>query len=221
MRNVTFTSAWAGFSTIHLIDEKRKAQPFQMENFVTGVRGGEGAGGARRRRSRREPTKGARREEQAIDRKTSDRLAVRPSQLDRQAGPDVGEEVWRRRRRQRPWRSPRKRRRVSETLSGTDAPPPLDPARAFGRWPRSSPCPAPLARATLADPCLLFLVFQKLTFFFFPTSLLALRSKMKHLAHKQCDGAIRDFVQCSKEAGILVVIKCREHNKRMNECVSD
>ncbi|WZN67150.1 cytochrome c oxidase biogenesis protein Cmc1 [Chloropicon roscoffensis] len=49
----------------------------------------------------------------------------------------------------------------------------------------------------------------------------ALRSKMKHLAHKQCDGAIRDFVQCSKEAGILVVIKCREHNKRMNECVSD
>ena len=110
--------------------------------------------------------KGARREDQAIDRKTSDRLAVRPSQLDRQAGPDVGEEVWRRRR---PWRSPRKRRRVSETLSGRDRcpPPPLDPARAFGRWPRSSPCPAPLARATLADPCLLFLVFQKLTFFFF------------------------------------------------------
>ena len=164
--------------------------------------------------------KGARREDQAIDRKTSDRLAVRPSQLDRQAGPDVGEEVWRRRR---PWRSPRKRRRVSETLSGRDRmpPPPPDPARAFGRWPRSSPCPAPLARATLADPCLLFLVFQKLTFFFLPTSLLALRSKMKHLAHKQCDGAIRDFVQCSKEAGILVVIKCREHNKRMNECVSD
>ena len=51
--------------------------------------------------------------------------------------------------------------------------------------------------------------------------MLALRSKMKHLAHKQCDGAIRDFVECSKEAGILVVIKCREHNKRMNECVSD
>ena len=110
--------------------------------------------------------KGARREDQAIDRKTSDRLAVRPRQVDRQAGPDVGEEVWRRRR---PWRSPRKRRRVSETLSGRDRcpPPPLDPARAFGRWPRSSPCPAPLARATLADPCLLFLVFQKTYFFFF------------------------------------------------------
>ena len=77
--------------------------------------------------------KGARREEQAIDRKTSDRLAVRASQLDRQAGPDVGEEVWRRRR---PWRSPRKRRRVSETLSGRDrCPPPLDPARAFGGGP--------------------------------------------------------------------------------------
>ena len=104
-------------------------------------------------------------------------------------------------------------------------PPPLDPARAFGRWPRSSPRPAPLARATLADPCLLFLVFpnvsKNLLFFFPSSSLLALRSKMKHLAHKQCDGAIRDFVQCSKEAGILVVIKCREHNKRMNECVSD
>ena len=200
MRNNTFTSALAGFSTIHLIDEKRKAQPFQMENFVTGVRGGEGAGGARRRRSRREPTKGARREEQAIDRKTSDRLAVRPSQLDRQAGPDVGEEVWRRRRRQRPWRSPRKRRRVSETLSGTDAPPP----------PRLRP---------LAPPWLTFASWFSKNFFF--CSLLALRSKMKHLAHKQCDGAIRDFVQCSKEAGILVVIKCREHNKRMNECVSD
>ena len=31
----------------------------------------------------------ARREEQAIDRKTSDRLAVRARQVDRQAGPDV------------------------------------------------------------------------------------------------------------------------------------
>lgn len=29
MRNVTFTRALAGFTTIHLIDEKRKAQPFQ------------------------------------------------------------------------------------------------------------------------------------------------------------------------------------------------
>ena len=119
MRNVTFTSASAGFTTIHLIDEKRKAQPFQMENFVTG--GGEVTlvlDVDDRGRSR---PKGARREEQAIDRKTSDRLAVRARQLDRQAGPDVGEEVWRRRR---PWRSPRKRRRVSETLSGTDAPPP-------------------------------------------------------------------------------------------------
>ena len=108
---------------------------------------------------------------------------------------------------------------------GTDASPPPRSRPRLRRWTRSSPCPAPLARATLADPCLLFLVFQtfpKTYFFFFPSSsLLALRSKMKHLAHKQCDGAIRDFVQCSKEAGILVVIKCREHNKRMNECVSD
>ena len=40
-------------------------------------------------------------------------------------------------------------------------------APALRRWTRSSLRPAPLARATLADPCLLFLVFQKLTFFFF------------------------------------------------------
>ena len=81
--------------------------------------------------------KGARREEQAIDRKTSDRLAVRPSQLDRQAGPDVGEEVWRRRR---PWRSPRKRRRVSETLSGRDrCPPPPHPARSRPRLRKVAP----------------------------------------------------------------------------------
>ena len=104
-------------------------------------------------------------------------------------------------------------------------PPPLDPARAFGDGPdRHHARPRSLAPPWLTPACCswFFQTFPKTYFFFLPSSsLLALRSKMKHLAHKQCDGAIRDFVQCSKEAGILVVIKCREHNKRMNECVSD
>ena len=84
MRNVTFTSASAGFTTIHLIDEKRKAQPFQMETFVTGVRGG-GDAGARRRRSRQEPTKG-RAAGGASDRSQDERSPCRETQSAGQAG---------------------------------------------------------------------------------------------------------------------------------------
>ena len=104
---------------------------------------------------------------------------------------------------------------------GTDAPPPpsIPPAPSEGGPDRHHARLRSLAPPWLTPACCSW--FSKNLLFFFPTSLLALRSKMKHLAHKQCDGAIRDFVQCSKEAGILVVIKCREHNKRMNECVSD
>ena len=105
---------------------------------------------------------------------------------------------------------------------GTECPPPpsIPPAPSEGGPDRHHARLRSLAPPWLTPACCSW--FSKnLLFFFLPTSLLALRSKMKHLAHKQCDGAIRDFVQCSKEAGILVVIKCREHNKRMNECVSD
>ena len=109
---------------------------------------------------------GARREEQAIDRKTSDRLAVRPRQVDRQAGPDVGEEVWRRRR---PWRSPRKRRRVSETLSGRDRcppPPSIPPAPSEGGPDRHHARLRSLAPPWLTPACCSWFS-KKLTFFFF------------------------------------------------------
>ncbi|QDZ26031.1 putative cytochrome c oxidase biogenesis protein [Chloropicon primus] len=48
----------------------------------------------------------------------------------------------------------------------------------------------------------------------------ALRSKMKEIARQNCDGVIRDFVECSKETGIAVMWSCREHLKLMNACVS-
>mmetsp|Transcript_9256 Transcript_9256/g.18539 ORF Transcript_9256/g.18539 Transcript_9256/m.18539 type:complete len:98 (-) Transcript_9256:90-383(-) len=49
----------------------------------------------------------------------------------------------------------------------------------------------------------------------------ALRSKMKHIAHKSCDGAIRAFVDCSKRHNLGVVWMCRGENAQMNECVRD
>ena len=36
---------------------------------------------------------------------------------------------------------------------------------------------------------------------------------------KQCDPAIRAFVECSKREGLLVVFRCREQNKAMNACL--
>lgn len=39
-------------------------------------------------------------------------------------------------------------------------------------------------------------------------------------ARANCDAAIKEFVECSKEHGMLVVIKCRSSNKAMNQCLS-
>jgi len=47
----------------------------------------------------------------------------------------------------------------------------------------------------------------------------ALRSKMKTLATKACDPAVRKFVECSKQHNLSVVWKCRSLNREMNDCV--
>ena len=46
----------------------------------------------------------------------------------------------------------------------------------------------------------------------------ALRSKMKQIATKNCDEKVKDFVQCSKDSGLMVIWSCREQNRVMNEC---
>ena len=48
----------------------------------------------------------------------------------------------------------------------------------------------------------------------------ALRSKMKHLAHKMCKKNIEDFVACSRKFNLAVVLACREENRQMNECTN-
>ncbi len=40
------------------------------------------------------------------------------------------------------------------------------------------------------------------------------------MALDQCKPKIEEFVKCSKESGLLVVFKCRDHNKAMNECLN-
>ena len=47
-----------------------------------------------------------------------------------------------------------------------------------------------------------------------------LREELHEIALAKCDSVIREFVDCSKEAGILVVFKCREQNKGMNACLT-
>jgi len=36
-----------------------------------------------------------------------------------------------------------------------------------------------------------------------------------------CDDKVRAFVDCSKENGLMVIFRCREENKIMNECVQN
>lgn len=47
-----------------------------------------------------------------------------------------------------------------------------------------------------------------------------LRKELNDIALQQCQEKVKDFVECSKASGLLVVFQCREKNKVMNACLS-
>mmetsp|Transcript_14412 Transcript_14412/g.40957 ORF Transcript_14412/g.40957 Transcript_14412/m.40957 type:complete len:114 (-) Transcript_14412:70-411(-) len=47
-----------------------------------------------------------------------------------------------------------------------------------------------------------------------------LKREFKELAMEKCDLQIRAFADCGKEEGIMVVFRCREFSKAVNECMA-
>ena len=48
-----------------------------------------------------------------------------------------------------------------------------------------------------------------------------MRREFKEEAIKKCDGHLKAFGQCAQDNGLLVVFKCRELNKKINECMME
>lgn len=46
-----------------------------------------------------------------------------------------------------------------------------------------------------------------------------LEEELKQIALRECDQKVKDFVECSKTAGLLVTFKCRSGLNEMNECL--
>jgi len=40
-------------------------------------------------------------------------------------------------------------------------------------------------------------------------------------ARAKCTDKIQDYVNCARDNGLMVVFKCRQHNKDMNACVAE
>lgn len=48
-----------------------------------------------------------------------------------------------------------------------------------------------------------------------------MKREFKEEAIKKCDVHLKNFGQCAQESGLLVVFKCRELNKKINECMAE
>lgn len=46
-----------------------------------------------------------------------------------------------------------------------------------------------------------------------------MRQELNDIAIKKCADVTAKFGQCARENGLMVVIKCRDHNKAMNDCL--
>lgn len=46
-------------------------------------------------------------------------------------------------------------------------------------------------------------------------------SEWQKMAVKACDDDVRAYWVCRQEAGLAVVLRCREHNDRMQNCIAD
>ena len=47
-----------------------------------------------------------------------------------------------------------------------------------------------------------------------------LRKEFKADAMKKCDRQINAFAECAKEEGVMVIFKCRDFQKSVNECMA-
>ena len=47
-----------------------------------------------------------------------------------------------------------------------------------------------------------------------------MRQDFKQMAIEKCSEPIREFAECAEETGLLVVIKCRQKMKAVNECMA-
>lgn len=47
-----------------------------------------------------------------------------------------------------------------------------------------------------------------------------MRQEFKQMAIDKCHEQIREFAECAEETGLLVVIKCRQQMKAINECMA-
>lgn len=45
------------------------------------------------------------------------------------------------------------------------------------------------------------------------------RKELSMIATKQCDSLLKAFSDCAQEQGLLVVLRCRQQNRAMNECL--
>ncbi|KAL9179407.1 hypothetical protein ACHAXT_008697 [Thalassiosira profunda] len=48
-----------------------------------------------------------------------------------------------------------------------------------------------------------------------------MKRAFKEEAIKKCDVHMKQFGQCAQENGLLVVFKCRDLNKKINECMAE
>ena len=48
-----------------------------------------------------------------------------------------------------------------------------------------------------------------------------MKREFKEAAIKECETHMRNFGQCAQENGLLVVFKCRDLNRKINECMME
>lgn len=46
-----------------------------------------------------------------------------------------------------------------------------------------------------------------------------LRQELNDIAIAKCHDVISKFAECAKEQGLMVVFRCRQHNREMNDCL--
>ncbi|KAL3800663.1 hypothetical protein HJC23_006125 [Cyclotella cryptica] len=48
-----------------------------------------------------------------------------------------------------------------------------------------------------------------------------MKREFKEAAIKKCDEHLKEFGQCAQDNGLLVVFRCRELNRRINDCMRE
>ncbi|KAL7542255.1 hypothetical protein ACHAXR_011617 [Thalassiosira sp. AJA248-18] len=48
-----------------------------------------------------------------------------------------------------------------------------------------------------------------------------MKREFKEEAIKKCEHTLKNFGQCAQDNGLLVVFKCRDLNKKINECMAE